>query len=129
MNITNNQGQFKGAMRPLIPDPLDMTDAQTEDAAVQLHADFTEIVREEIGMNERFASALAHAIVTGLRKRYGGQRLGSHNGVYVPAPGKQERNRSIRKRFNGKNWRELCDEFGITRRRLYQIVGEKEAQV
>lgn len=101
------------------------TPAQIEDHAIQLHREFVSIVREEIGMNEQFANDIAAAMVRGMRKRYGGQTLGSKGSIYVPSLGHGQRNAAIRAKFIGTNSAELCKEYGISRSRLYQIAAEK----
>jgi len=99
--------------------------AQIEDQAIQLHREFVEIVREEIGMNEPFANDIAAALVRGMRKRYGGQDLGRRGRIYVPAPSKTERNAAIRAEFNGTNVEAVCKKYGISRSRLYAIASQK----
>lgn len=90
-----------------------------EDAAVALRHDVVLIVREEIGLNESFAIMVADAIVRGLQKLCGGGEL------YIPAPNKSERDAAIRREFNGKNLREVCNRYGVSKTRLYEIVGRK----
>ncbi len=102
------------------------TPAQIEDQSIQLHREFVEIVREEIGMNERFANDLASALVRGVRKRYGGQTMGCRGAIYVPAPDKSERNKAIRTEMKGSNAQEICRKYKISRSRLYQIIGCKD---
>lgn len=97
--------------------------AQHEDSALVLHSEFTAIVREEIGMNEGFASQIAAAIVRGMRLRYGTQSL------YVPSLGNQDRDAAIRSEFHGTNAGEICRKYRISRSRLYQIVGQQERKV
>lgn len=101
------------------------TPAQIEDEAIQLHREFVEIVREEIGMNEAFANTMAAALVRGMRKRYSGQKLGAKGTIYVPAPSKAARNAAIRAEFNGTNREAVCKKYGIGRAQLYAIVGSK----
>ncbi len=101
------------------------TAVQIEDQAIQLQREMVDIVREEIGMNEVFANTVAAAIVRGMRKRYGGRTLGSKGAIYVHALGKSERNAAICAEFNGTNSAEVCKKHGISRARLYQIVGAK----
>jgi Mor family transcriptional regulator len=98
------------------------TPGQAEDAALQLQDDFIDILGQELGMHEREATPMAHALVRGLRKRYGGRRLGAKD-LYIPAPSKQERDDAIRREFDGTNADEVMQRHGIKRSRLYQIVG------
>ena len=95
-----------------------------EDAAVALHYEITAIIREEVGVDEASASRLAEDITRGLRKRFTGQYLGE----YYLAGGMTLRERSIRDKairteFNGTNRAEVCAKYGISKARLYQIVG------
>lgn len=99
-----------------------ITPAQAEDAVLQLEYDIVEIARQELGMHEREAYDIARALVRGLRKRYGGVRLG-HRGLYIPAPSKLERDVQIRQEFNGLNRTEVMKRHGITRSTLYRVVG------
>lgn len=96
--------------------PID-TQAQADDAAVQLEHDFVRIVREEIGMHEAMASLVAQALVRGLRRTLGGQEL------YIPAPDKAARNDAIRREFDGTNMREVMSRHGISRTQVYAICG------
>lgn len=100
------------------------TSAQTDDAVVQLEYDIVEIARQELGMHERQAYEIARALVHGLRKRYGGVRLG-HRGLYIPAPSKVARDEQIRKEFDGTNAKDVIKKHGISRSRLYAILKPK----
>lgn len=101
-------------MNPAKPQPT-----REDDNALLLQNELIDIVREEIGMNEEFATPIAGAIVRGLRKRVGGQR------IYVPtAPKDESRDAAIFRRFNGTNGAELCREYEIGRSRLYQIIAK-----
>lgn len=94
-----------------------MTDAtKNDDAAVALLYEMTAIVREEIGMNELFASQIAEAITRGLRRRLGGDYH------YIPAPDKAERDAAMRAQFNGRNLDEVARANKISRRQAYRIV-------
>lgn len=101
-----------------------ITPAQAEDVALQLEHDLVDIAREELGMHEREAYEIAIALVRGLRKRYGGRRVGAR-GLYIPAPSKVERDDAIRRDFNGTNTQQVMREHGISRARLYQILKPK----
>lgn len=101
-----------------------ITPAQAEDVALQLEHDLVDIAREELGMHEREAYEIAIALVRGLRKRYGGRRVGTR-GLYIPAPSKVARDEAIRRDFNGTNTQEVMREHGISRARLYQILKPK----
>lgn len=108
-------------MTPTTPN----TPAQIEDQAIQLHREFVEIIRAEVGLHDQFANDMAAAIVRGMRERYGGQTLGAKGSIYIPAPDKGERNAAIRAEFNGTNAAEVCKKHGIGRSRLYQIVSQR----
>lgn len=87
-------------------------------SAIELLNEMTSIVQEEIGFHQLFADQIAQAIVTGLRRRLGGQE------IYIPAADKVARDERIRAEFNGRNRDEICAREGISKARLYQIVGK-----
>lgn len=96
----------------------------TLDHQVALQNEITTILRERIGYHEQFAVPIAEAIVNGLAARRGGDVL------YVPTCSRKprqlaDRNAAIRAEFNGRNRKELCAKYGISKPRLYQIVNEK----
>jgi Mor family transcriptional regulator len=90
----------------------------TEDAAVALHYEIASVIGDTFSMEEALASFLADAITRGLRARLGGQD------IYVPAPDKRERDEAIRREFNGRNLADVMRRHGISKSRLYQIVGD-----
>lgn len=102
--------------------PFVMSPGQAEDAAVQLEHDIIGIVREEIGMHEQMATVFAQALVRGLRRRLGGQEL------YIPSPNRSERDAAIRREFNGTNMDELMRRYGLSRPRIYAIVGARSGR-
>lgn len=64
------------------------------------------------------AREAAHSMTVFLREYWGGQK------VYIPKRDRmalEERNREIRKRWNGRNTADLCREFGLCENRLRQI--------
>lgn len=95
-----------------------------EDAAVQLQADFEQIIVESTGMKHTLAAPLATAIVEGMRKRLGGRR------VYIPAPrlrreeleAAAERDRAIAAMYNGRNAPEVMKAFSVSRRTVFNAV-------
>ncbi|HYF17698.1 MAG TPA: Mor transcription activator family protein [Ramlibacter sp.] len=91
------------------------TPALNEDAAALLQMEFTEIVREEIGYKEDFASQIASAVLRGLRRRRGGEEL------YVPAADRSERDAAIRREFNGTNLLEVCRRHGVSKSTVYRV--------
>lgn len=93
-----------------------MTAADTaKDSQIELLYEMTEIVREEIGLNECFATQIAEAIVRGMRRKYGAQE------IYVPAPDKRERDAAIRRDFNGTNLEEVMRAHGVGRATVYRV--------
>lgn len=87
-------------------------------SAIELLNEMTSIVQEEIGFHRFFAEQISQAIVIGLRRRLGGQE------IYIPAADKVARDERIRAEFNGRNRDEICAREGISKTRLYQIVGK-----
>ena len=100
-----------------------MTAGQAEDSVLQLQYDLVEIATADLGMHEVDASRVASALVAGLRKRYGGERLG-RRGLYIPAPSKQERNEAIRRDFDGTNAEAVMRLHGIRRSTFYRVIGK-----
>ncbi|MFA6310611.1 MAG: Mor transcription activator family protein [Sterolibacterium sp.] len=96
-----------------------------DDAAVALQYEFTAIVREEIGMNEGFASQIAAALVRGLRRRFRGQRLGDYYLSEQTGAEREERDAAIRAEFNGQNRDEVCQKYNLKKTQLYEIVGKR----
>lgn len=88
-----------------------------EDAALALHYDIVAVICDAFGMEEALANCLAEPITRGLRARVGGQE------VYIPAPDKRARDEAIRREFNGRNLDEVCNRHGVSKSRLYEIVG------
>lgn len=91
--------------------------------AVLLEQELIEILQTEAGMSELDAARHAPVLVRGLRKRFGGSRLGSR-GLYIPAPDRSERDASIRREFTGTNLEELMLKYKLSRPRIYQIVAK-----
>ncbi|MBJ2139835.1 MULTISPECIES: Mor transcription activator family protein [Delftia] len=101
-------------------------DAQAADAVLQLEYDLVEMVREEMGWPEAQAYPLAKALVRGMRKRYGGMRIGGRGAaIYIPAPSKEERNEAIRREFDGTNRAAVMAKYGIKRTQLYRIISRR----
>ncbi|WP_280190347.1 Mor transcription activator family protein [Delftia sp. PS-11] len=106
--------------------PTQVTRAQAEDAALQLEHEMVEIVRAELNMHEREAFEIAKAIVRGLRKRYGGLRIGGRGAaIYVPAPSKEERNEAICREYDGTNMEQVMAKHGIRRTQVYRILNNR----
>lgn len=107
-------------MIKLTPEPRDIrSHAQREDDALLLVSEFTEDLRDGCGLPEVDAARIAQKLVHRFRLRHGARR------IYVPAVDKTERDAAIRKKFNGQNAADCCREFGISRSRLYEIVGAR----
>lgn len=105
---------------------VQISPAQMDDAVLQLEHDMVEIVRSELSMHEREAFDIAKAIVRGLRKRYGGLRIGGRGvAIYIPAPSKEERNAAIRQEFDGTNLQEVMARHGIKRAQIYRIINAR----
>jgi Mor family transcriptional regulator len=94
------------------------TPAREESSALFLQREMQDILKTELGLLPEFAAPIAHAIVCGLRKRAGRQR------IYIPSPVDFEtRDAQIKREFDGTNSTEICNKHNIKRARLYQIVG------
>lgn len=106
--------------------PAPTTPAQVDDASMQLVEEMVAIACEELGMHEREATPIAQALVRGMRKRYGGMRLGGRGHIYIPAPSKTERDEAIRSEFNGVNGGEVMKRHGIKRSTLYNVIGRNK---
>ncbi|MDM0011978.1 hypothetical protein QTH87_05935 [Variovorax sp. J22P168] len=103
--------------------PHASTTAKPDDGALQLEHDLVEILREERGLADPAAFELAADLVRGIRKRWGGMRLGTR-GLYIPAPSKTERNEAIRRAYDGTNGPRVMREHGISRSSLFRIVND-----
>lgn len=71
----------------------------------------------EFGLTELNSIEFSKAMLEKIRHEY-------HGSLYIPKPSKKERNQQIRQRFNGVNHDALCVEFGLSKRRLYDILRE-----
>ena len=93
--------------------------AREESNANLLQHEFVTALQTETGLQGEYAAMIAKAMVTGLRKQLGGQR------VYIPSWQENEkRDAQIRERFNGRNRSELCAEFNISSTHLYRVIGK-----
>jgi len=100
----------------------DPSPAQIEAQSIQLQRELLAIVREETGMVEPIAQAVAVAIERGLRKRFGCKTLGAKGSIYVPAPDKTERNAAILADFDGTNAEAVAKRHGISLSTLYRLI-------
>lgn len=86
----------------------------------------TAALRGEAGMNEPDACRISVDVLRGLSKRCGGQYLYCPRIARAiperPTLSRRERDKEIRARFDGRNYLELCQQYGLTERRIRQIV-------
>lgn len=104
------------------PSTLNKRTEQTQsfDAVLTLIAETAEDLRLMGGYSEEEARRIAAMVVKGECLRYGGDRR------YTPVwPYRQERDEAIRAEFKGCNSGDVCRKYGISRSRLYQIVGRR----
>ena len=79
------------------------------------------ILHEQYGLPEKRAREAAESVAGAIRSAFAGSIC------YFPMPSKtlnRSRDNAIYDRFNGVNHVALCKEYGLTRRRLYQIITE-----
>ncbi len=86
-----------------------------------LEAEFTNILRDRIGLNHRFAAEWAQELVDGMRQTYGGKN------IHIPAPDKTRRDAAIFAQYNGTNTAEILRTYGISRTRMFDILEEQRA--
>ncbi len=70
----------------------------------------------EFGLSDTIAGDFAQAMIEKIKRDHAGP-------VYIPKPGKKQRNARIREMFNGVNHATVCAEFGISKATLYRIIG------
>jgi Mor family transcriptional regulator len=90
-----------------------------EDTAMLLQGEIAEALRTEVGLVPEFANPIAAKLTSYLRRRLGSQS------IYIPAPGRAERDLAIYREFDGTNAAAVCARHNIGRSRLYQIVDEQ----
>ena len=96
------------------------TPAREESSALFLQREMQDILTSETGLKSEFAAMIADALVTGWRKRAGRQS------IYIPSPTDYAmRDAAIKSEFNGTNREAVCRKHGISRTRLYEIVGKR----
>ena len=79
----------------------------------------------EAGAKQPQAEDLAGKAAESIRKKWGGLA------VYIPKGRDWEltqRDYEIYRKFNGRNMHQICQEFGITEQRVYQIVARIRAE-
>lgn len=74
------------------------------------------VVREQTGLNERFAVPIVDQIFEGLFDEFGRERV-----YFVRS--KAARDQAVRRDFNGKNFAAVMRQHKISRRTLYRILG------
>jgi Mor family transcriptional regulator len=74
------------------------------------------LMKHIAGLTEDQALVLAKEAADSLRKKFAGEKL------YITKGQFQRRNKDIYERFDGENGQEICREFGLSERRLYQII-------
>lgn len=99
----------------MMPTTEQATAIQFDNATALLY-DMTDILREQFGLDEPLALALAEKVIAGCRRKWGAQE------IYIPAPDKADRDAAIRREFNGRNLAEVCQRHGVSRSRVYEIV-------
>lgn len=75
------------------------------DNASWFRRELIEIVREEIGFNEVFATQAGVVLLYGLRRRLGG------SAIYIPSPDTRTRDDVIREAFDGRSVEDVMREF------------------
>lgn len=103
---------------------LPKTPACEESSALFLQSEMQDIIKNDQAFFNNLTTLIADVLVRGWRERCGTQR------IYIPAPPRNEaRDAQIRHEFNGTNCEGVCRKYGISRPRLYQIVGKKSPKV
>lgn len=81
-----------------------------------LQGELAEGLRNCTGLKESIANDWARQLVDYLRERLGAQE------IYIPRPSRAKRDAAIAREFDGTNAGEVTRRYGISRRRLYEIV-------
>lgn len=90
---------------------------------VSIRATLARILRERIGLNERYSEQIAEDILRGLQEHYGGDEM------YIPKRlPRAVRDRAVREAFTGSNREEICKAFAISRRTFYNILSRQIVQ-
>lgn len=93
----------------------------TDTADVSIQSTLARILRERIGLNERYSVQIAEDILRGLQEHFGGDE------VYIPKRlPRVVRDRAVREAFTGSNRDEICKAFAISRRTFYNIIGRRQ---
>jgi len=93
------------------------------DHAFVLHAELTDAIREEGSLPETEASRLADAVIRRLRCKRAGQT------IYIPGTlstrERHARDNGIRQEFNGRNMRDVCRKYDVSRNTVYRALGRQ----
>jgi Mor family transcriptional regulator len=97
--------------------------ADSENQYGELLADLMEVLTTKLleatpGLTPEKASRIALDTVDHIRFHWGGSM------IYIPTKvplDMQRRDEAIFAEFNGRNWREICKKWGISRGHIYQI--------
>jgi len=85
-------------------------------AAIELQDMMQKAFLKKFKVSPSVAAKLADEVVTGLREVAGGQE------VYIPAQNRERRNAAICNDFNGRNYGELTERYGLSRRQIERIL-------
>lgn len=102
-----------------------MTHPFNDDESVNLRFEITDIVQEEIGFHEQFATQIADALIRGFRKRFCGQK------IYIPNTDAQDidkRNAGIKQEFNGthESLRAVMRKYNVSKTTVYRVCNQKK---
>jgi len=97
---------------------MSIADDIDNDTAASLRRRLVGAISRRLGLNERIAMPIAEEVVEAMREISPGREL------YIPAADKAERNAAIRREFNGRNLKEVCRKYDISKPSLYRIVKE-----
>lgn len=90
--------------------------ARSADAALQWERDMADVLRYHLTHNEQLIGLMAQALVDGMRKTFGGQKL------WIPAGDTVRRNAAICAAYTWGNSCEVAAMYGITERTVQRIV-------
>lgn len=76
---------------------------------------FEETLREVMGP-ERFSEAEALEFKLRISREYGG------SAIYVPKVDRDARREAVLREFNGKNRKELCAKYGLSKAQFYRML-------
>ena len=90
------------------------------DRQIELQTIITRGVRQATGMHERLALPLVDAIMAELQRHYGGERY------YIPAPGRVDRDQSIRDAIAlGSSVSDVCKAKGVSKATVYRALKDQ----